>query len=122
MSVRFINPALERKAKAEKRLKIFYFGLCAGYLIVVGKALTLMLQDNQKLEKIAMSQYRVAIQKFSDRSRVLDRKGQELAISTPTWSFYSDPREVKSPAEVASLLAGVLSLPKESLEQKLKEN
>ncbi|MDZ4224551.1 MAG: hypothetical protein U1D33_01450, partial [bacterium] len=80
MSIRFANPTSERRHKAQKRLRIFYIALCVGYGVILARGLNLMLQDNQKLEKIAMKQYRAAIQRATDRNRILDGKGREMAI------------------------------------------
>ncbi|OGQ48185.1 MAG: hypothetical protein A3H42_03600 [Deltaproteobacteria bacterium RIFCSPLOWO2_02_FULL_46_8] len=121
MKVRFTNPALTREDKSKKRLKFFYLALCFGFLVIIGRAVDLMLQDNEKLEEIALRQYRAAIQQASDRSRILDRKGQELAISVPTWSLYVDPKHLKNGAQMAEALAPVLGVSKESLLEKFKE-
>lgn len=121
MSVRFKNPIEEREARATRRLQIFYVSLSLGYFIVIGRAVFLMLQDNQKLEEIAMSQYRAAIQNETYRHRILDRKGKELAISIPAWSIYADPREVKNKRGTASLLAKWLREDPYKLRQKLSE-
>ena len=101
MSIRFANPTSERRHRAQKRLRLFYIVLCAGYGVILVRGLSLMLQDNQKLEKIAMKQYRAAIQKATDRNRILDGQGREMAISIPAWSLYSDPRDVKNPSAAA---------------------
>lgn len=121
MAVRFANPAFERDDRARRRLKLLYAGIILGYLAIAARGVVLMLQDNHKLEKIAMKQYRAAIQQASDRNRILDAKGQELAISVPAWSLYADPKEIKSPLAVASGLAKVLELSRETLHDKLKE-
>lgn len=121
MTVRFKNPDVERLARANKRLRVFYVGLSIGYLIVVGRAISLMLKDNNQLEEIAMTQYRAAIQKETNRSRILDSKGHELAISIPAWSLYADPREVLNPESVTQVLAKILKADRNKLLEKLQE-
>lgn len=121
MMIRFTNPALAREEKGKKRLWIFYFILCFGFAVIIGRAVDLMLQDNEKLEEIALRQYRAAVQQASDRSRILDRKGHEMAISVPTWSLYADPKHVKNPSQTAFALAPVLGMSRGTLLEKLGE-
>lgn len=121
MAIRFRNPKEERESVLQKRLLLFTLGLCLGYAVIVGRAVHLMLKDNRKLEEIAMAQYRAAIQKETERSRILDTNGYELAISVPTWSVYGDPKMVQEPARAAQLLSGILGEPRERLLEKLKE-
>lgn len=120
MMVRFKNPALEREGKSQKRLWIFLCLLCAGYSVLAARAFILMLKDNEPLEKMAMSQYRAAIQKETDRSRILDSKGHELAISVPAWSLYADPREIENPVVTAAALSKALAVPYKTLREKLE--
>ncbi|MDO8528263.1 MAG: penicillin-binding protein [Deltaproteobacteria bacterium] len=121
MAARFTNPAFARESNDRRRLKVFYLVMWIGYMVIVMRGVTLMLQDNKKLGKIAMRQYRAAIQQATDRSRILDSRGQELAISIPAWSLYADPKEIANPQVVASLLSGPLGISKETLHEKLKE-
>lgn len=81
----------------------------------------MMVQDNQRLEKMAMQQYRAAIQKETHRSRILDRAGRDLAISVPAWSLYADPREVLDKESVSGYLSQLLGISKQSLLKKLRE-
>lgn len=118
--IRFKNPAVEREDKTQRRLKVFFVLLCAGYSVLAVRALLLMLKDNEALEKIAMSQYRFAIQQETDRSRILDAKGNELAISVPAWSLYADPREVEDPSSAALALSKILPVPFKALREKFE--
>src|SRR5271170_8519785 len=55
------------------------------------------------------------------RGTIYDRKGRELAVSLPMDSVFADPAEVSDPAMVAQLLARVLEVPAEDLEEKIRE-
>ncbi len=121
MSIRFQDPGKARQTRLQKRLRFFYIALCLGYFVILVRGVTLMLQDNKKLETIAMRQYRAAIQMASDRSRILDSKGQEFAISVPAYSLYSDPRDVENPSATAQSLSNILGISKKNLEDKLRE-
>lgn len=121
MAVRFRNPAEEKERALQKRLAFFTLALCLGYTVVVGRAIHLMLKDNRQLEAMAMAQYRAAIQKETERSRILDTHGYELAISFPTWSLFADPKMVDDPSRTAAQLSNILGLSREKIFQKLKE-
>lgn len=46
----------------------------------------------------------------ADRGSILDRNGEELALSMPQTTVYTDPRFVDDPAEVAAELAAILDV------------
>lgn len=119
MDVRFLNPEQKRNERLKKRFRVFCLVLCLGYLIVIGRAVALMLKDNEKLETMAMQQYRAAIQKETDRGRILDRRGRELAINVPAWSLYADPKEIKNVSQTSATLSAILKIPLRELKQKL---
>ena len=55
------------------------------------------------------------------RGPIYDRKGRELAISLPMDSVFGDPAEISDVDMVARLLSGVLEVPAEDLETKIRE-
>src|ERR1700722_2188053 len=55
------------------------------------------------------------------RGKIYDRKGRELAVSLPMDSIFADPSEINDAELVARLLSGVLGLPAEDLEAKIRE-
>ncbi|MBI4125713.1 MAG: hypothetical protein HY609_07120 [Deltaproteobacteria bacterium] len=108
--------------KPRGRFILIQAGLIAGYGLIIGRALFLMLQDNQKLEKIALQQYRTSVQSEAGRSRILDRKGKELAMDKPVWSLYADPAEVRHPYQTSAVLSKKLKISQKDLRGKLKSN
>lgn len=105
-----------------RRFILFQAGLAGVYCLIVGRALFLMLQDNEKLANIALQQYRAFIQAEAGRSRILDRKGKELAMDKPVWSLYADPTEVEHPYRTAQILSKTLNHSLNDLVKKLKSN
>lgn len=122
MSLSFQDSDKNRAERRHKRLMITAVVLALSYFVVMGRAVQLALQDNEQLEEIAMSQYRLAIQQETERSRILDARGDELAISIPSWSLYADPSKVSDPAFAASKLAKVLHMAPATLRRKLKRD
>src|SRR3990167_8310093 len=122
MTLRFQDSEKIREDRRRRRLIGVAAFLVIAYLTVMGRAVQLALQDNEKLEEIAMSQYRMAIQQETERNRILDVKGHELAISVPSWSLYTDPSKVEKADFAAVQLAKVLKMSTETLLRKLKQN
>lgn len=119
MSLHFQDSEKNREERRRRRLGIAVSFLAVGYLVLVGRAVQLALEDNEQLEEIAMSQYRLAIRQETERSRILDRRGDELAISVPSWSLYADPGKVSDPAVAAEKLGKVLGMSSAALRKKL---
>src|ERR1700758_2600436 len=55
------------------------------------------------------------------RGTIYDRKGRELAVSLPMDSVFADPAEVTDPEMVGRLLSGIINIPPEDLETKIRE-
>lgn len=89
------------------------FACCFGVLI--SRAVSFHLKANEQVEKIALRQYRTAVRQSTERGKILDRLGRELAIDVAVDSIYANPREVEEPVEVASKLAEVLSVDRRKL-------
>jgi len=55
------------------------------------------------------------------RGTIYDRKGHELAVSLPMDSVFGDPAEITDVEMVARLLSGVLNMPADDLETRIRE-
>jgi penicillin-binding protein 2 len=55
------------------------------------------------------------------RGFILDRHGEVMVENRPTFDLYATPEDVKNPPEVATTLAGILKVPAEEIEARLKE-
>ena len=55
------------------------------------------------------------------RGTIYDRKGRELAVSLPMDSVFADPAEITDAEMVGRLLSGILNIPAEDLETKIRE-
>ncbi|MDO8493985.1 MAG: penicillin-binding protein [Deltaproteobacteria bacterium] len=122
MSVRFGDPKQKRKEVLEKRIQLFLFALCFGFLIIFGRVFLMVVRDNHRLSTMATRQYKVAIQQATNRARILDRGGKELAISVPAWSLFADASMVKNPGKVAARLAPILQVSEKDLRKKLSRD
>jgi cell division protein FtsI (penicillin-binding protein 3) len=89
------------------------FFLC--FSIVVARALWLQGVRGGALASEATSQQTESVTVPGLRGRILDRRGQELAVSEDAASIYATPYQVKDPGRTASRLASVLGLSRDDL-------
>jgi cell division protein FtsI (penicillin-binding protein 3) len=89
------------------------FFLC--FSIVVARALWLQGVRGGALASEATSQQTETVTVPGLRGRILDRRGQELAVSEDAASVYATPYQVKDPERTASRLAVVLGLSRDDL-------
>jgi cell division protein FtsI (penicillin-binding protein 3) len=77
--------------------------------------------DSARYQEAARSEY---VQEFSylgERGAILDRNGDELAMSVPLTTVIADPYQVDNPRAEATALAGPLGLPEPQLQAELSE-
>jgi len=103
----------DRRVVARLYLLGGFFAVCFGVLI--SKAILFHLKDNDKLDKVALRQYRTAVRESTRRGKILDAQGRELAINIEAPSVWTDPRAVDNPEEAATQLAAILQLDRAKL-------
>jgi cell division protein FtsI (penicillin-binding protein 3) len=88
-------------------LVLFAFLLMA----VIGRLAQLQVIDQDRLASLGAEQRTRSIEVAADRGSVLDRSGNDLALSLPMQTVWTDPSLVAEPADAAAALAPVLGLP-----------
>jgi cell division protein FtsI (penicillin-binding protein 3) len=71
---------------------------------------------------VGASEWEQAVTLPAERGGILDRNGDELAMSIPQTTIYADPHQVTSPSADAAELAPILSMPARTLQKLLNEN
>ncbi|MBI4211693.1 MAG: transpeptidase family protein [Deltaproteobacteria bacterium] len=109
------------ETKRRQISRIFAIGgfFAVGFALLLGRAVWFHLADNEQLEKVAMRQYRTAVQESTKRGKILDASGREMAVNVQAESIYADPRYVKDPYYAANELARILHVPRQKLVQRL---
>ena len=97
-----------------------FLAVCFGLL--VSRAVFFHLKDNSQIERVAMRQYRTAVQRSTERGKILDTAGRELAINVPAESVFADPRFVRDRTKTAESLAAILKLDAKKIEESLSSN
>jgi cell division protein FtsI (penicillin-binding protein 3) len=93
------------------RARIILGGLAAIYLLVVLRAFHIQILGVRGIQERSARQYPVKIPLVPMRGAILDRVGNELAVSVATKSIFIQPAKLKSTDSVAGLLAHRVSRP-----------
>lgn len=100
--------------ESRRRLAVRMFAVGAvfavGYGLLISRAVFFHLKDNTEISKVAMRQYRTAVKKSTQRGKILDGAGRELAINITMESVYADPRFIKNQEAAAAKLASILNI------------
>lgn len=94
-----------------------FFALAFG--ILASRAVAFHLKDNAQLEKVALRQYRTAVHQSTQRGKIFDASGRELAIDITVESAWANPREVDDPVSISEKLSKSLSVDRRKLLEKL---
>lgn len=110
-----------RRETIRARLAVMYGLLAFGSFVLIGRLVYLQVIDAPRLSALAFKQRTREINLSSVRGEILDRNGEELAVSIDAYSVYAHPSEFTIPAkEVAAHLAPVVGMPAEELLQELE--
>jgi cell division protein FtsI (penicillin-binding protein 3) len=94
--------------------------VCLGGLVVrLGQLQGL---QSQQYVTIGKSEYVHTITLDGERGAILDRSGDELAMSVPQSTIYADPQQVTNAAAEAAKLAPVLQVPEAALQAELSQH
>jgi cell division protein FtsI (penicillin-binding protein 3) len=94
---------------------------CAGFAVLVGRAVYLQWWNNDFLRAKGESRYSRVIEIPATRGRITDRHGEALAISTPVRSIWAIPDEVKVDKSQLGKLAALLELPPQDIEKLIND-
>lgn len=92
-------------------------------LFLAGRLIFLQVIDKSTLESKNLSQIEENRKLQSPRGTIYDRNGRPLAVSAVTRSLYADPKMInKSPEEIAELLSPYVTMSKEKMIDRLKQD
>lgn len=94
-----------------RRARIILGGLAAVYLLIVLRAFQIQVLGVRGIRERGARQYCVKIPLLPKRGAILDRTGNELAVSLSTKSIYVQPAKVSAPGVAAEILSKRLGRP-----------
>lgn len=119
---RYQTDGTEKQRKLTARLFAIGGLFALAYGILISRAVFFHLKDNDEVSRVAMRQYRTAVKKSTERGKILDAVGREMAINIPSESVYADPRFVTNPAVVAKGLSRIIGMDEAKLTKLLSSN
>lgn len=102
------------------RLIALFVVLCLGLGGVVARLTVLQVREAEAYASLALEQRIREIPLPATRGSILDRTGEELALSLEARAVYADPRYVRDPVGTARRLAGILGGRVRQLVRKLR--
>jgi len=93
----------------------------AGFAVLVGRAVYLQGLRNEFLQAEGESRYGRVLPISANRGRIVDRRGEALAISTPVKSIWAIPEEARLTPEQLSRLAALLGMSPQEIRRRIEE-
>ena len=98
------------QAFMKKRVITLFVIVCLGFSGVAAKLGWVQVINNSFYRDKALNQRMRPIPVDASRGAILDRNGNELAVSITADSIYAVPTEIEDPEETAYILAGLLNM------------
>lgn len=105
--------------KIEKRIIVLLVLFVTIFLSLSARVVYLQAFESEKLEKYGKSQRIKKVQLQPQRGRILDRNGNELALSTSLKTVIANPYHIKDPRDTAQKISKILEMDEKELEEKL---
>jgi cell division protein FtsI (penicillin-binding protein 3) len=102
------------------RARLVLVVLAAGFALLAGRALYLQALDTEFLQEKGDARSSRLIEVPATRGRIVDRRGDALAVSTPVKSIWAIPNDVELSAAQQRKLAALLDLDARALRRKLE--
>ncbi len=95
---------------------------CFLWTVLLARAAYLQFLPQDKLNALQEKQFQTVVTLPSRRGAIVDTHGKELAMTSPTYSVYADPKIITGKKQVAKTLAKILNVPVSSIMVKIKTN
>ena len=103
-----------------KIITLFIF-VCVLWSALVFRAAYLQFVPHEKLNALQEKQFQTVVSLPARRGSIVDRNGKELAMSSPTYSIYADPKIIVDKKATAKLLGKVLKSNTNEIFAKIKD-
>jgi cell division protein FtsI (penicillin-binding protein 3) len=94
-----------------------------GFFLAIGAKLVVIQGiDSARYAAVGASEWKHTVTLPAERGAILDRNGNELAMSVPQTTIYADPHQVNDPNAEAAALAPILGVSEATLDADLTRN
>ena len=95
---------------------------CLLWMVLLARAAYLQFMPQDKLNALQEKQFQTVVTLPSRRGAIVDINNKELAMTSPTYSVYADPKIIDGKKNVAKKLAKILVQPASALFTKIKSS
>ncbi len=99
-----------------------FIGLCVLWSALALRAAYLQFLPHEKLNTLQARQFQTVVTLPSRRGNILDYKGKELAMSSPAYSIYADPKMIENKKQFSKMLSNILGEPVSSIMKKISDS
>jgi len=104
-----------------KIITLFIF-FCSLWSLLVFRAAYLQFVPHNKLSSLQTRQFQTVVTLPSRRGNILDVNGKELAMSSPAYSVYADPKMMTNRKQAAKTIAKILNMNLSEVNYKIKDS
>lgn len=103
-----------------KIITLFIF-VCGLWASLAFRAAYLQFVPHEKLNSLQEKQFQTVVSLPARRGNIVDRNGKDLAMSSPTYSIYADPKIIEDRKATAKILAKILKTNPNEVFAKIKD-
>lgn len=98
-----------------------FIGVCLLWGLILVRAAYLQFLPHEKLNALQARQFETVVTLPARRGSIYDRHGKELAMSSPAYSLYADPKMIEDKKAVAKRLSQITGINAREIFQKIKD-
>ena len=106
----------------KEKIKLLFVFLLIILSIVIGRLVWVQLLQSDHYKNMAINQRVKSLSLETNRGNIYDINGKELAVNTQSKTIIAFPDQIEDPAQIASLLAGVLSIDENIIKSRLERD
>lgn len=96
--------------------------MCVLWSALALRAAYLQFLPHEKLKTLQNRQFQTVVTLPSRRGNILDYKGKELAMSSPAYSLYADPKVIENKKQFSKTISNILGEPVSSIMKKISDS
>ncbi|MCD4670206.1 MAG: penicillin-binding protein 2 [Actinomycetia bacterium] len=102
-----------------RRIYFLFILFLIAFSLISYRLVSIQYLDASKYRTYAQFQHMGEFELYSKRGKILDRNGNELAVSLIEKTVYANPKEIEDPGYVSDLISEILGIDRNNLEKKL---
>ena len=106
----------------KERIKLLFIFLLVLLIILTGRLVWIQVLQSDYYGSMALNQRVRDLSLDTNRGNIYDLNGKELAVNTKSKTVIAFPDQIDDPANVASLLAGVLSIDETNIKSRIERD